>query len=132
MSKAQKTYFNDGRFIVTSSDVRTKRLYYPIDGTTGRVRNDIQFAALGLAVLIGTGLSVYWPLWFPHEKLIMGAVIALALLTAVTFSTFQIDARGFPPRILIGRRRTVRKVFEAITEARAENTSVFTGGGEVE
>lgn len=132
MGKSPTTYFDNGRFLVTSADIRTKKFYYPIDGTTGRVRNDIQFAALGLIALLGLGLTIYWPLWFSYERMAMGTVMILAAVAALTLSTFQIDARGFPPRVLIGRRRTVRRVFEAITQARAENTSVFTGIGESE
>lgn len=123
MSSKPQVLFKDRRFTVTTADIKTPSLYYPISDTVGRVRKDIQFAALGLCALLGAALTLYWDLWFVHEKAAIGAVIVLAVIIAVSLSVMQIDARGFPSRLFIARRGTIRKLFEAIAMARAQSAS---------
>ena len=112
--------FEDQRFKVTCSDLRTVNTYYPIDETIGRIRKDILFASLAFSVLIGFALWRYLDLWRFNEMIIMGGAIVLALLIGSQMSILQIDARGFPSRMYFGRTKTIKSVFNAITIAKAK------------
>ena len=118
--KPDKVYFSNKRFTVTRHRLSTKLDYYPISDTVGRRRKDIQFAALAFSGLVGVALWRYFDLWYPHELFIMGGAILLALLIGTQFSILQIDARGFPSRMYVGRSKTLRSVFDAITQAKTE------------
>lgn len=109
--------------IVTSADIRTPSAYYPVADTVGRLRRDILYWALAYAALTGGGLWLYADLWYAHEALVLGGSIALALLAGVRLSILQLDARGFPARLFLGRTRTLKRLFGAITEARANQSS---------
>ena len=114
----------DRRFMVTLADIRTPTQYYPINETVGRIRRDILFAGLTFAALTGAALWLYFDLWFDNERLIMAGIIVTSLLIGSQVSMLQLDARGFPPRMFIGRSGNIRKIFDAISLARARS-----GGG---
>lgn len=111
--------YQDRRITVTAADIRTANAYYPVQDTVGRLRRDPLWAALAYAALCGFALTLYFDLWFWPERLAMGGSILLALLIGTQIGILQLDARGFPPRMIIARAKTVRAVFEAITLARA-------------
>lgn len=113
------TLFKNRRFCVTTADIRTMTAYYPINETVGRIRRDILFAGLGFALFVGWGLWLYRDLWRPDEMIVMGIIITLALLIGTQISILELDARAFPQRRFIAHSSTVRKVFDAIVEARA-------------
>lgn len=125
MSKAREAeressvLFKNRRFCVTTADIRTMTAYYPINETVGRIRRDILFAGLGFAGFVGWGLWLYRDLWTQAEMIVMGAVIATAMVIGTQLSTLELDARGFPRRVFLAHSNTVRKVFDAIVEARA-------------
>lgn len=121
--------FQNKRFTVTASDLRTPTTFYPINDTVGRVRRDFLFAGLSFAAVIGFALWRYYDLWFFHERVAMGVGIALALLIGTQFSTLQIDARGFPSRLFFARAKTIRTVFNAITEAKSMTIQPHGGYG---
>ncbi|MCI4646049.1 MAG: hypothetical protein MRY64_14805 [Hyphomonadaceae bacterium] len=124
----QHLFYRDKRFEVSSADVKTPTMIYPIgESVIGRVRKDIQVGGLGLGALIGSALAIYWDLWFWSERIAMFALIVLAILIAASFSILQIEARGYPPRLFIARRKVIRRIFDAIAKARASHTLVFTG-----
>ncbi len=119
--------YKDKRFRVTTADVGTHTSYYPLTDSVGRVRYDILFAAIFYVALVGFALFIYFDLWYDHEILIMAGSMLVALLIGFNVSILQLDARGFPARFYVARARTVRKIFNAITDARAYATN--TGGG---
>lgn len=119
--------YRDRRFTVTASDVHAWNEYYPLADTVGRIRRDPLYMALCYAAVVGFALAVYFDLWRPLERLAMGGSIALTLLLGTQISVLRLDARGFPARLFIGRTSTIRKVFKAITLARAL-TARTTGG----
>lgn len=121
MIQSQETLFEDGRFTVTGSDIRTPSAYYPVADTVGRIRGDLQYAAIGYALLIGSGLVLYFDLWRWIEILLMGGSIILALMIGAYWRILMLQARGFPVRLFIGRRESIEAVFEAITKARAQS-----------
>lgn len=124
--------YQDSRFLVTPADIRTPSAFYPIADTVGRIRRDILFWALGYAALMGFGLILYSDLLYVHEIAVLGGSIALALLMGTSLSIIQLDARGFPARMFVARKSTVRAVFDAITRARAMAVSGGSGGIEPE
>lgn len=122
MNENIRQYYEGGNFLVTSADIKTPSIIYPIsEAVVARVRRDVQFAALGFATLCGFALIVYFDLWFWYERLVMGGAMALSLIAAATFSILQIDARGYPSRLFFGRSKIIRRVFNAITEARTDS-----------
>ncbi|MEM1379506.1 MAG: hypothetical protein AAGH41_02670 [Pseudomonadota bacterium] len=122
-SKKENTLFANGRFIVTESDVRTKNVYYPISETTGRVRKDFLFFALGFAGITGFALWRYFDLWTGPERLTFSIVIAIALLIGTQISVLEVNAKGLASRMFITHSLTARRVFEAIVEARRRQRS---------
>ncbi|MDJ0921876.1 MAG: hypothetical protein QNI84_12175 [Henriciella sp.] len=112
--------YRDNRFQVTTADIRTPSMYYPIGDTVGRRRRDILFGALGYSAVMASALLLYLDLWRFHEWLLMAGSIAAALYVGFNFSILQLDARGFPPRLFVARAQTVKAIFEAITQARAQ------------
>lgn len=121
------SFYRDGRFQVTSADVQTPSMIYPIgESVIGRIRKDIQVGGLGVAALFAAALAVYWDLWFWHEVYAMAGVMILAILVSLSFSVLQIEARGYPPRLFIARRHVVKRIFSAIAEARASNGPAAT------
>lgn len=123
----QNILHEDRRFLITTADVRTPTAYYPISDTVGRVRYDILYAAIFYATLVGFALFIYFDLWRWNEVAIMCASILAALLTGFNIAVLQLDARGFPSRLFVARAKTVRKIFKAITLARARAST--PGGG---
>lgn len=119
--RGQDVLYKDKRFTITLSDIKTPTLYYPIEDTVGRVRRDIQFAAIGYSALVLFALLLYIDLWRIGEILAMSASVALALGVGFSVSILQLDARGFPARMFIARTKTVRAIFEAISAARARS-----------
>lgn len=113
--------FDQGRFKVTYADIQTPSVYYPVDATTGRVRRDILWCALGYSAAVGSLIYAYADLWGLAEILVMFGSIALAISIGLSFSILQIDARGFPSRMFVARTKTIRALFSAIAEARARN-----------
>lgn len=111
--------YQDPRITVTAADIRTANAYYPVQDTVGRLRRDPLWAALAYTAFCGFALTLYFDLWFWPERLAMAGSILLALIIGTQVSVLQLDARGFPPRLIIARAKTVRAVFEAITLARA-------------
>jgi len=126
------TLFENRRFRVTRADICTPTVYYPVAGTTGRIRRDILFCALCYAAAAGLLLFAYADLWRPEEIAAMGGSILLALIAGGSFSILQIDARGFPSRMFIARRRTIRALFDAISQARALSCGGDAAFGETE
>ena len=118
--------YDDGRFTVTTADIQTPHVYYPVEATTGRIRRDILWCALAYSTAVGLLLYAYSDLWRLTEMAVMAASIALALFVGRTFSILQIDARGFPARLFVARTKTIRSVFQAIAKARAQNGRAVT------
>ncbi len=116
-------FFRNRTFVVTAADVRTPTMIYPIVDSIGRVRKDILIGGMGVALLIGIALAVYWDILYLHERTVLFSIIAAAVVIATNFSVLQVEARGYPARLYIARRSTIRKVFDAITEARAHRSS---------
>ncbi|MEO1015186.1 MAG: hypothetical protein AAFX08_08360 [Pseudomonadota bacterium] len=116
--------------MVTLADIRTPTQYYPINETVGRIRRDILFAGLSFAALTGAALWLYFDLWFDNERLIMAGIIVVSLIIGSQVSMLQLDARGFPARVFIGRAGNIRKIFDAISLARARSTQGAGGGFE--
>ena len=116
---ADQELYSDGRFTVTTADIQTPHIYYPVEATTGRIRRDILWCALGYSTAVGLLLYAYADLWKASEIAVMAGSIALALFVGRTFSILQIDARGFPARLFIARTKTIRALFKAIAKARA-------------
>ena len=100
MTSTPQVLFKDRRFTVTTADIKTPSLYYPIGDTVGRVRKDIQFAALGLCALLGSALALYWDLCFIHEKAAIGAVILLAVIIAASLSVCRSTRAASPAACL--------------------------------
>ena len=119
-------FYNDGRFKVTAADIQTPQIYYPVEATTGRIRRDIFWCALGYSSAVGLLLYAYADLWRLGEMAAMAGSIALALFIGQTFSILQIDARGFPARLFVARTKTIRALFQAIAKARAASGHVTT------
>lgn len=119
MRKQARVLYRDDRFVVTNADIRTPSAYYPIGDTVGHIRRDILFCSLGYTCLTGAALIIYADLWYPHELAAMLGSIVLAILIGRAFAILQLDARGFPCRLFVARRKTVQQIFEAITGARA-------------
>lgn len=113
--------FDQGRFKVTYADMQTPSVYYPVDATTGRVRRDILWCALGYSAAVASLIFAYSDLWRLAEILVMCGSIVLAISIGLSFSILQIDARGFPSRMFVARTNTIRALFSAIAEARARN-----------
>lgn len=111
--------YDDGRFIVTTADIQTPSVYYPVEATTGRIRRDILWCALGYSTAVALLLFTYSDLWRLTEMAVMAGSIALALFVGRTISILQIDARGFPPRLFPARAKTIRALFHAIAKARS-------------
>lgn len=126
--------YQDRRITVTAADIRTASAYYPVQDTVGRLRRDPLWAALAYSLICGFALALYFDLWFWHERLAMGVSILLALIVGSKVSILQLDARGFPPRLIIDRAKTVRAVFEAISAARAAaalRSGAWVGGDDI-
>lgn len=113
--------FDHGRFKVTYADIQTPSVYYPVEATTGRVRRDILWCALGYSTAVGLLTYAYFDLWRSIEILIMLGTVAIAMYVGLSFSILQIDARGFPSRMFVARTKTIRALFSAIAEARGRN-----------
>lgn len=118
-SRKNHIIYGDHRFKVTSADIRTRTAFYPVSDTVGRIRRDILYMALFFAGLIGAAMWLYHDLWYTREKIFMGSAITALLFIGTQVSMFQLDARGFPSRIWIARSSTIKKIFDAISEARA-------------
>lgn len=123
----QTPLYQDKRFVVTPSRLRTKIAYYPITETVGRIRKDILFACVCFAVMIGLALWRYYDLWFFHERVVMAGAFLAALIVGTQVSILQIDARGYPSCTLVARTKTIRAIFNAITEAKAVSTQTHGG-----
>ena len=111
--------FDHGRFKVTCADIQTPSVYYPVEATTGRVRRDILWCALGYSTAVGLLTYAYFDLWRSAEILVMLGTVAIAMYVGLSFSILQIDARGFPSRMFVARTKTIRALFSAIAEARS-------------
>ncbi|MEL6857409.1 MAG: hypothetical protein AAFO74_03420 [Pseudomonadota bacterium] len=120
MSTNDQIYFCDKRFTVTSADIKTATVIYPVSDATARIRRDIFYGAVAYSALAFTAALTYHDLLFMHEKLILGASIIAALIAGLSLSILQIDARFHPSRLWIGRRRSIKSVFDAMTKARAD------------
>ncbi len=127
LRESETVLYSDNRITVTTADIRTPTTYYPVSDTVGRRRRDILYAALAYAAVVGAALVIYFDLWFPVERLAMIGSILLALFVGTQISTLQLDARGFPARLYFARTKTVKRVFDAITLARAKTAQM--GGG---
>jgi hypothetical protein len=126
-TRGPSVLYEDKRFKVTLTDLRTPTIFYPIYETVGRVRRDILFAALAWSALILAALLIYFDLWQMHERFIMVCSIGLVLMAGTQISFLELNARGFPSRIFVARSRTVKAIFNAITDARAQ--SAHASGG---
>ncbi len=121
MTHIIKSFYEDQRFTVTSADIKTPSIIYPIsDAVVARVRHDIQYSGLGFAALIGLALILYFDLWFWYERIMLVAVIGITLFASHSFAVLQIDARGYPSRLFFAPSKTIRRLFEAISQARAD------------
>ncbi len=133
MSAENETiYFKNWQFKVTASDVTTKNSFFPIEATTGRIRKDFLFGGLALAAFMGAALYIYFDLWTLNEKLMMAALIGTGLIILPMISVLQIDAKGFPSRFYIAPSRSIRKVFAAITIAKAASRAQHSSAGIIE
>lgn len=128
---AATVFYEDQRFTVTAADIRTRLAYYPVADTVGRIRRDPLWWALAHAGLTGLALVLYRDLWRPEETTFLGASIVGALLVGSRLAVLQLDARGFPSRLFVARARTVREVFNAITEARALGSGTEGSAGQI-
>ena len=115
-------FYGDGRFVVNSADIRTPSTYYPVGDTVGRLRRDPLYFGFGLAVVLLTALAVYADLWTVPEIIGLLAVSTMAIYAGLELRVLQLDARGFPTRVYLGRTLTMRRIFDAITQARAAAT----------
>ena len=117
----------DKRFVISLSDIRTRTCFYPVLDTTGKIRRDLFFGALFFALIVGHGLWRYFDLWYEKERLMMGGVMGIALLIGTQVSMLELSARGYPSKIFIARSSTIKKIFDAITQARARAAQAGNG-----
>lgn len=111
--------YDDGRIVITATDIRTPKIYYPIIETSGRVRRDGLWFALSYTVICGVALTIYHDLFHRQEIAVLAISMVIALISGSSLSALQLDARGFPPMMIFGSTRRVRKIFQAISHARS-------------
>lgn len=129
MARSARRFYEDERFLITASDIRTPTTFYPVADTVGRLRHDPFYAGVFFAVVLAVGLVVYFDLWYAYEIVAMFLLGAAAVWIGRSVSILQLDARGFPSRVYLGKTATMAKIFEAITEARAAAVAARGGGG---
>lgn len=110
--------YDDGVYTVTSALVSTPRRFYPVAHTTASIRRDPLWAAIAAVVLGGACLAVYSDLLHLHEQIGLVAASAAFLLLGREFVILRIAAVGHAGAMIVGRRRRIQALYEAIRGAR--------------
>lgn len=127
-----KPVYDDGRYMVSSAVVATPSRFYPVSNTTASLRRDPLWAASVFAALACITVAVYGDLLYPVEvAVLLGFSLGAVALTREVLIV-RIDAPGHPRIMIVGTRRRMSRLFEAVRDARNADGANPVGSSERE
>lgn len=117
--------YDDGAYRVSSAVIATPTRFYPLANTTASLRRDPLWVGIALTVFAGLSVRIYGDLLFPMEKVWLLGGCAAALLIGWHVVILRIAAPGHRRAILIGRRKRMKSLYEAIWRARTIDPAII-------
>jgi len=111
--------YDDGRYVVSSSIIATPSRIYPISNTTAAIRRDGLWLGLAITGFVIAGVLTYGDLLYPGELMVMAGVAGLALFGGWQVLILRLDAPGHHRALIVGPRKRIWKMFDAIRSVRA-------------
>lgn len=123
-------HYDDGIYSVSQAIMATPTRFYPLANTTASIRRDPLWAATAFTVFGLAAFLVYGDLLHVHEQGLLAAICAAGIVGGREFCILRLDAVGHRRTMIVGRKRRIVRLYQAIRDARTENVPVLTLHGE--
>lgn len=115
---AIKPIYDDGRYTVTNEMFSTPNKFYPIANTTGKIRRDPFWFALGATCLATASTFVYGDLLLLNELVAIWGIVGLSQIIGFKVGILSIDTIGHNNTMVFNSMPRIREIYKAILTAR--------------